>query len=97
MVMSMVPSKYNFPNVQGIITHDLMKLIFHFFLRYNVIDYNKSFIHAKLAVGPYVGKPNSDIMIPRIKFLPTDDRKIPFEWQRFQFPVRLCFGITSNR
>ena len=61
-----------------------------------MINFNKSFIHAKLAVGPYVGKPNSDIMIPRIKFFP-EDQKIPFEWQRIQFPVRLGFGITSNR
>ena len=47
-------------------------------------------------MGPCVGKPNSDILIPRIKFHP-EDQKLPFEWQRIQFPVRVCFGITSNK
>lgn len=47
-------------------------------------------------MGPCVGKQNSDILIPRIRFHP-DDPKIPFEWQRIQFPVKVCFGITSNK
>ena len=47
-------------------------------------------------MGPCVGKPNSDILIPRIKFHP-EDQKLPFEWQRIQFPVKVCFGITSNK
>ena len=73
-----------------------LKTFLNSIFRYNVINFNKSFIHAKLAVGPHVGKENSDIMIPRIKFMP-EDQKIPFEWQRIQFPVRVCFGITANR
>ena len=57
---------------------------------------NKKFIHARLASGPYMNKPNADIFIPRIKFLP-DDAKCPVEYQRTQFPIRLDFGITANR
>ena len=57
---------------------------------------NKSFIHARLASGPYMNKPNDDIFIPRIKFMP-DDAKCPVEFQRIQFPIRLDFGITANR
>ena len=57
----------------------------------------KTFIHGKLAVGPYCkDTENADILIPRIKFLP-EDKKLPFEFQRVQFPVRLDFAITSNR
>ena len=54
------------------------------------------FIHARLATGPYKGKGNDDILIPRIKFLPKD-KKMPYEMQRIQFPVRLGFAITHFR
>ena len=36
------------------------------------------------------------IMIPRINFHPTD-RSLPIEMERKQFPVRLCFAVTSNK
>ena len=64
--------------------------------QYNVIGLGKNYIHAQLAVGPYVNGPKPEILIPKIKFLP-EDRKLPFEFQRIQFPVRLGFAITSNR
>ena len=35
-------------------------------------------------------------MIPRINFHPTD-RSLPIEMERKQFPVRLCFAVTSNK
>ena len=35
-------------------------------------------------------------MIPRIKFQPKD-RSLPVEMERSQFPVRLCFAVTSNK
>ena len=35
-------------------------------------------------------------MIPRIKFHPTD-RSLPIEMVRKQFPIRLCFAVTSNK
>ena len=54
------------------------------------------YIHAQLATGPYKGKGNDDLLIPRIKFLPKD-KKMPYEMQRIQFPVRGGFGITHFR
>jgi ATP-dependent DNA helicase PIF1 len=50
-------------------------------------------IHAVLATGPHKGK---DIMIPRIKVIPND-KNLPFSMVRKQFPIKLCFGITSNK
>ena len=73
--------------------HELMIFTFN---RYNVIELNKYSITAKLAVGPYKDGPNAEIDIPRIKFLP-DDQKCPVEFQRIQYPIRIDFGITSNR
>ena len=35
-------------------------------------------------------------MIPRIKFHPKDVT-LPIEMERKQFPVRLCFAVTSNK
>ena len=54
------------------------------------------YVHARLATGPYKGKGHDDLLIPRIKFLP-EDRKMPFEMQRIQFPIRLGFAITHFR
>ena len=50
-------------------------------------------IYAELAVGPNKGE---SIIIPRIIFQP-DDKTLPLEFERRQFPVRPCFGITSNK
>lgn len=69
---------------------------FFIFNRYNIIKLNKKFIHARLAAGPYCEKEDAEIMIPRIKFLP-DDQKTPVEFQRIQYPVRTDFAITSNK
>ena len=35
-------------------------------------------------------------MIPRIVFLPQD-KSLPFEFERRQFPVRPCMNLTSNK
>ena len=35
-------------------------------------------------------------MIPRIPFQPKD-RSLPIEMERRQFPVCLCFAVTSNK
>ena len=50
-------------------------------------------IYAEIAIGPYMG---NDIMIPRIKFYPKD-KTLPIEFSRKQFPLRLCFSVTSNK
>lgn len=36
----------------------------------------------------------NDVLIPRIPMIPTD---LPFNFKRFQFPVRLAFAITINK
>ena len=62
--------------------------------RYVVISMTSKVIHARLATsGPNKGQ---EIMIPRILFHPKD-RTLPFEMERKQFPIRVCFGITSNK
>ena len=64
--------------------------------RYNIIKATQSYIHAKLAVGPYCDKEDSDILIPKIIFKP-DSEKMPVKFMRKQFPVRPDFSITANR
>ena len=61
--------------------------------RYFVKDLLGSVIVAEVATGPHKGK---QLMIPRIPFKP-EDKTIPFEFIRKQFPVRVCFAITSNK
>ena len=52
-----------------------------------------SVIVAEIAIGPYKG---NTLMIPHIPFKP-EDKTLPFEFTRKQFPIRVCFAITSNK
>ena len=61
--------------------------------RYIVKALYPRIIFAEIAVGPYKG---NEIMIPRIAFYPKDV-SLPIELERKQFPVRLCFAVTSNK
>ena len=61
--------------------------------RYIVTKIGQRLIQAKIAVGPYK---DTEILIPRILFQP-EDKNIPFEFERRQFPIRVCGGITANR
>ena len=61
--------------------------------RYVILSCNKRIIHARLSIGPHKGK---EILIPRIVFLPQD-KSLPFEFERRQFPVRPCMNLTSNK
>lgn len=61
--------------------------------RYIVLAMTERAILARLATGEHKGE---ELLIPRIRFHPTD-RKIPFEMERRQFPIRICFSITSNK
>ena len=62
--------------------------------RYIVLNMTSKIIYARLATpGVHKGK---TIMIPRILSHPKD-RTIPFEMERKQFPIKICFGITSNK
>ena len=62
--------------------------------RFVVQSMTSKIIYARLATeGPHKG---NTILIPRILFHPKD-RTLPFEMERKQFPVRLCFAMTSNK
>ena len=61
--------------------------------RYIVMKLSPNVIYAELATGPKAGE---KLMIPRILFHP-EDKSMPFEFERKQFPVRPCFGMTSNK
>ena len=61
--------------------------------RYIVMKLSPNVIYAELTTGPKAGE---RLMIPRILFHP-DDPKLPFEFERKQFPVRPCFAMTSNK
>ena len=60
--------------------------------RYVVLGLSNRVIHAKIAVGPNAG---NEILIPRIIFHPND-KTIPFDFERRQFPIRTGFSSTSN-
>ena len=61
--------------------------------RYYILKITNKIVYAKLATGIHKG---NDILIPRILFHP-EDKTIPFEMERKQFPIRPCFAITSNK
>ena len=61
--------------------------------RYYVVHLGKNIIQAKRASGKHKGKM---IIIPRIKFHPKD-KTLPFEFERCQFPVKVCYGMTANK
>ena len=61
--------------------------------RYFIKELKPNVIFAELATGPKKGE---TLLIPRICFRP-DDPQMPLEFERRQFPVRPCFGITSNK
>jgi len=61
--------------------------------RYVVKNLGSKTIYAELCTGPKKGQ---GIFIPRIPFQP-EDKNIPVEFQRRQFPIRPSFAITSNK
>ena len=50
-------------------------------------------IEARISHGRYAGH---DIIIPRIPLIPSNST-LPFEFRRLQFPVTLCFAMTTNK
>ena len=61
--------------------------------KYVITRLHTNIIEAEISGGSYEG---NRIFIPRIRMKPTDG-SYPFELTRKQFPVRPCFGITSNK
>ena len=50
-------------------------------------------IQLRLITGDHAG---SLIFVPRLKISPSDTQ-LPFEFERRQFPLRLCFVMTINK
>lgn len=51
-------------------------------------------IYAEITVGHHKGK---IVFKPRIPLLTSDNEKNGIPFKRTQFPVRLCFAMTSNK
>ena len=50
-------------------------------------------LQARIIGGQFNG---NVVLIPRIALRPKDG-DFPFDWQRRQFPVRICFAMTINK
>ncbi|XP_035845105.1 uncharacterized protein LOC110932942 [Helianthus annuus] len=61
--------------------------------RLQVTFLGKRVIEAEIISGANVG---TRTFIPRISMIPSD-KKIPFAFQRRQFPVAVCFAMTINK
>ena len=61
--------------------------------RYIVNELHDHVLEATVATGVHAGR---RIFIPRIPMTPSD-ASFPFQMIRRQFPIRVCFGMTSNK
>ncbi|XP_071707931.1 uncharacterized protein [Rutidosis leptorrhynchoides] len=61
--------------------------------RLQVIQLCEKVIKAKVLTGTHVGK---IVAISRMLIVPSDKR-IPFHFQRRQFPIAVCFSMTFNK
>lgn len=61
--------------------------------RLQVVKLGKRVIEAKIISGTNIGM---QTFIPRISLSPSD-KKIPFKFNRRQFPIALCFAMTINK
>ncbi|KAD4384901.1 hypothetical protein E3N88_25069 [Mikania micrantha] len=61
--------------------------------RLQVVSLGKRVIEAEIISGSNIG---TRIFIPRINLIPTD-KKIPYKFQRRQFPLSMCFAMTINK
>jgi ATP-dependent DNA helicase PIF1 len=50
-------------------------------------------IEAEIIIGPNAG---TSVLIPKMSLLPTDS-ELPFEFTRFQYPIKPCFSMTINK
>jgi ATP-dependent DNA helicase PIF1 len=58
-----------------------------------VTQVDQHVIQIRLITGDHAG---SLIFVPRLKLCPSDTQ-VPFEFERRQFPLRLCFAMTINK
>ncbi|XP_075106751.1 uncharacterized protein LOC107828842 [Nicotiana tabacum] len=62
--------------------------------RLTCCDFRTHVISAKIESGDFK---NTHVFIPRIPLLISQDEKIPVQFKRTQFPLRLCFAMTINK
>ncbi|XP_022003818.1 ATP-dependent DNA helicase RRM3-like [Helianthus annuus] len=61
--------------------------------RLQITFLGKRVIEAEVISGGNIG---TRVYIPRISMIPSD-KKIPFQFQRRQFPLSVCFAMTINK
>ncbi|XP_071739529.1 uncharacterized protein [Rutidosis leptorrhynchoides] len=61
--------------------------------RLQITKLTEKMIEAKILTGTHVGKLTC---VPRMLIVPTDKR-IPFRFQRRQYPLSVCFAMTINK
>ncbi|XP_021979607.2 uncharacterized protein LOC110875709 [Helianthus annuus] len=61
--------------------------------RLQITFLGKRVIEAEVISGGNIG---TRVFIPRINMIPSD-KKIPFQFQRRQFPLSVCFAMTINK
>ncbi|XP_075104855.1 uncharacterized protein LOC142178935 [Nicotiana tabacum] len=57
-------------------------------------DFKSHVISATISSGDFK---NTHVFIPRIPILTSEDEKLPLQFKRTQFPIRLCFAMTINK
>ena len=55
---------------------------------------NARLIRATIANGEHQGR---TVLIPKIQTQPADSYNFGFEWQRYQFPVKVAFAMTIHK
>ncbi|KAD4981810.1 hypothetical protein E3N88_18481 [Mikania micrantha] len=61
--------------------------------RLQIVSLGKRVIEAEIISGGTIG---TRTFIPRINLIPSDN-KVPFKFQRRQFPVSVCFAMSINK
>ena len=56
--------------------------------------FQPNIIDAEIINGYHSGK---RVFLPRIPFIPIENKKYPFPFKRTQFPIRLSFAMTINK
>ncbi|XP_059285179.1 uncharacterized protein LOC132038543 [Lycium ferocissimum] len=57
-------------------------------------DFKSHIISATISSGDFK---NKHVFIPRIPLLTSQDEKLPLQFKRTQFPIRLCYAMTINK
>ena len=59
-----------------------------------ITNLQNNLIEAKILTGIIYQYKGEEVMFPKIPLIPSD---YPFNFRRFQFPIKLCFSKTINK